>query len=523
MTSQKSTDRRRQPPERRHGGERRRQSDARCAVFEICRSMLHLALVVRSDGNQADGDLVVTRSLRWRLESTSLRSERGVEELTAAFRTLVSEERLTGAKVRIALGGEYCVTRVITGPTDDVRREFAELEERSLRYLTLGPGPKSLAGNTRQLDARHQHALLAVANQRTLDLLMRIANAVGLQIELIEPSLIALSRCQTQLRDSCEEACLLIQVDEDVAELGICHGGRLLLEYRPGGQTTSENVAVVVEQHHARLQRYVERYHKYIDKPLRHVYLAGDAKAVERARTQFAKLPNFRVHVLQPSGLDVPWRHAADAPGTDLSAALGTALALYSDATEQGPNLIENTLAQQRVPMRPILVRSLLPVAAVFLVAATLLLFHIIQWREIAVLQAELDGLAPACTRATELRLKLAAGEQKLVQLQALDKDLPHPALEQVLNRVSQSMPDDVWLDRLSIHDGQSAALSGASYTDSGVYDFVGYLKVVPDVAEIALEGTGVGQSATGPTTNFTLQLTLANTAGRSDKESRHD
>ena len=41
-------------------------------------------------------------------------------------------------------------------------------------------------------------------------------------------------------------------------------------------------------------------------------------------------------------------------------------------------------------------------------------------------------------------------------------------------------MPDDVWLDRLTFHDGRSAALSGASYTDSGVYDFVGYLKQVP-------------------------------------------
>ena len=138
--------------------------------------MLHLALVVRSPSGNDDEDKVVTRSVRWRNEATSLHTERGVQELTEAFRTLVSDERLAGAKVRIALGGEFCVTRVITGPTEDVRREFAELEERSLRYLTLGPGRKALAGNIQQLDARHQYALLAVANQRTLDLLMRIAD-----------------------------------------------------------------------------------------------------------------------------------------------------------------------------------------------------------------------------------------------------------------------------------------------------------------------------------------------------------
>ncbi len=67
-----------------------------------------------------------------------------------------------------------------------------------------------------------------------------------------------------------------------------------------------------------------------------------------------------------------------------------------------------------------------------------------------------------------------------------------------------------------------SATLAGASYTDEGVYGFVGYLKGVPDTA-VALEGTGVGQSDTGPTTNFTLQLTLANLADHSEKEVRHD
>src|SRR4051812_43942648 len=249
------TSNRRQSTERRSRGERRRQSEGRIAIFEVCRSMLHLALIARNSSSEEKDDRVVTRSIRWRNKATSLHTEHGLAELTQAFRTLVAEERLAGAKTRIALGGEFCVTRVITGPTDDVRREFAELEERSLRYLTLGPGAKALAGNTQQLDARHQHAVLAVANQRTLDHLMQIADAVGLQIESIEPSLIALSRAQAHLRSTCQQACLIIRLDEDVAELGICHHGRLLLDYRPGGHNNADNVAGIVAQHVSRLQR----------------------------------------------------------------------------------------------------------------------------------------------------------------------------------------------------------------------------------------------------------------------------
>jgi hypothetical protein len=523
MTTSKTKDRR-QSTDRRLSGDRRRQADVRCSILEVCRSMLHLAIVVRSSGSEEAGDRVVTRSIDWRKEASSLHTEQGARELTDAFRSLVAEERLAGAKLRIALGGEFCVTRVITGPTEDVRREFAELEERSLRYLTLGPGAKALAGNTQQLDARHQHALLAVANQRTLDQLMQAADAVGLQIESIEPSLIALSRVQAKLRDPCKDACIIIQLDEGIAELGVCHNGRLLLDYRPGGRTNAENVAGVVAQHLSRLQRYIERYHSYLDAPLRHVYLAGDVGAVGRAKEKFAALPSFDVHVLEPADIDMPWKHAAETPRTDLAATLGTAMAMYSDSNEkQGPNLIETALAQLREPIRPILLRSLAPVAAVMLVAAGLLAMHLKQWSEMASVSNELETLAPVCARATELRLKLTAANNKLSQLEALEKQLPQPDWQQVLSRISQSMPDDVWLDRLSIQDGASASLVGGSYTDGGVYDFVGYLKQVPDVSEIALEGTGIGQTATGPTTNFTLQLTLANLAGRGEMEDRHD
>jgi Tfp pilus assembly protein PilN len=173
--------------------------------------------------------------------------------------------------------------------------------------------------------------------------------------------------------------------------------------------------------------------------------------------------------------------------------------------------------------MKPILIRSLMPLAAVLLVATGLLVIHLNERRIIGGLRAELEGLQPACVRATELRLSLLAGETKLKQLEALAKQLPHPEWQQILTRISQSMPNDVWLDRVSFQDARSAAISGASYTDNGVYDFVNYLKQVPDIAEIALEGTGVGQSTAGPTTSFNLQLTLASLAGRNEKDGKHD
>src|SRR6476646_2485331 len=111
MSTTRTSDRR-QAVERRFGGERRKQSEGRCAIIEVCRSMLHLALIARNAVDDTTGDRVITRSIKWRKEAASLHTEQGINELTEAFRTLVSEERLAGAKLRIALGGEFCVTRV---------------------------------------------------------------------------------------------------------------------------------------------------------------------------------------------------------------------------------------------------------------------------------------------------------------------------------------------------------------------------------------------------------------------------
>ncbi len=512
---------RRSGADRRERTERRRASDTRRPVIEVCRSWLHLALVIRGGGHEADK--VITRSIQWRKEATSLRTDEGRQELAEAFRTLVTEERLSGLHVRIALSNEYCVTRVLTGPTDYVRREFDELAERSNRYLLLGPGPKSLASSIHQLDARHQHIMLAVANRQTLDTLMEIAEGCNVQVESIEPSLVALSRALEYVRHQREEASLIVQVDEGAVELGICHKGLLLLDYRPGGRVTADSVSEIVAQHIGRLQRYLDRYHSYLGGSLRHVYLTGSPASVERARREFGRMDQFEIHVLEPAELDVDWEYVADAPGTQFTAALGTALLLEPSTTDQqGPNLIEQMLAELREPMRPILSRSLAPLAAVLLVAAGIFALVLRERSETADLRAELQQLAPARVRATELRLTLVATEDKLRELHELDRQLPKPDWSQLVTHITQSMPDDVWLDRVSFEDGQRASLSGASYTDGGVYDFVGYLKEVPDISQINLQGTGSGQSRNGPTTSFDIQLALT-AADASKVEDQHD
>jgi Fimbrial assembly protein (PilN) len=502
-------DERRELQDRRQINERRRYSENRRVAFELCRSTLHMALVVR--GEKGQPDRVITRSIRWRDEAPSLHAEIGARELAKAFHTLVTEERLTGATTRIALNGEFCVTRVVTGSSEKVRREMDEVVERSNQYLLLGPGEKTTARSIQPLDARHEHALLTVANQNTLQLLVDIADSTGLKLEVIEPSLVALSRAQARLSGDIQEACLIVQLDEGEAELGVCHQGRLLLDYRPGGRADAENIADIVAEHLQRVQRFLGRQHESVQQPLRHVYLSGELDVVRQARLRFAALKQFEVHVLEPSQLDAGWVYASDAPDTEFSATLGAALSSSSTPSqEHTPNLIERVLASSREPLRPFLMRAAIPLAAVLLLTVTLAGLWARDAMTINRLREELTVYNPARQKAEELKLTLVRTETRLNQLRALEAKLPKADWGELLKHIAQSMPNDVWLDRITLHDSHTASLAGSSYTDGGVYDFVNHLKEVPEVDQIDLEGTGVGHTPTGPTTSFDMELSLA-------------
>ncbi len=499
---------RREQPERRKNTERRKASDARQVAIEVCSSDLRMALIHRATGKTPD--TVVTRSQTWRKEATTLHSAEGTRELLDAFRQLVAEEKLTGSRIRITLSGAYCVTRVLAGTADDVRREFSQLEDRSQLYLSLGPGRKALAGSVQPIDARHQHALLTVSNQKTLDVLVHIADTVGVTIESIEPSLVSLSRIVHRLSGSSDEPYLIVHLDDEAAELGICHQGMLLLDYRPGGINSTEEVAQVVAQHVGRLQRYCGRHFRFVDGNVHRAMLCGNQDLVAQATAAFEAQPDLDIEILDPKRIDAKWKFIGDPPESDLAAALGTALTLSRNETDMSsPNLMEDLLAQSREPMRPFFAKSLLPLAATLAVAAAVFWLNLRQAKTVDEMRQQAAELAPASAQAREYRLTLAKTERLLNNLSRLDTNLQQTAWSEVVATIGRCIPDDVWLDRLTVDNDGAVALAGESFADTGIYEFVRWLDKAPGLNQVALRGTRETQTVSGPTTNFDIEMLL--------------
>jgi hypothetical protein len=248
------------------------------ATIEIDASRLHACVITRH------GEAVTkcqSRSLTWRHEATTLHSETGQAEIADALRRISGELKIAGVPTWMSLTGDLCVTRVVTGDDETVRRELAELEQRSTLYLSLGHGPKALAAGVRQIDARHRHALLSVVNQKTLAALVDAAGRAGLQLERIEPSLVSLCRLVGQMQFDAQAPVLVMSVGERGAELGISHRGVLLLDYRPAGTDNQPaQLAETITHHLARLQRYCQRYVRFAAGTLSNIYLSGPPELV---------------------------------------------------------------------------------------------------------------------------------------------------------------------------------------------------------------------------------------------------
>ena len=81
---------------------------------------------------------------------------------------------------------------------------------------------------------------------------------------------------------------------------------------------------------------------------------------------------------------------------------------------------MQHIIDRKRQPIRPVLVRSAMPLATTLLLAATLGVVNVREQQSLNVMRSELDSLAVVEARATELRLQLLASKTKLTQLEKL-------------------------------------------------------------------------------------------------------
>ncbi len=495
---------RRQGRDRRNQSARRRYAENRRIAIELCQSVLRVAIVVDSEKETLPSLRV--RTVRWRHEAPNLLCDQGRAEITAALRGLVNEERLAGCHVSLAISSTLCVNRASTGATARVEQEIADVRERSQLYLALGPGPKTTATARKLIDARHEHALVTVTNQKTLALLVEAAESAGLVVDVVESALVSLSRLHGVLEAENGAAAVLAQLDEGRFEIGVSRAGQLLLEYRPSSDSKTDRLGAVVDDHHDRLRRFCQRQYGATPHDLDRMWLIGEPREVEAAKvtTQIG----LETGVLPMTRIPELWRlDGSDDVTAEMGAALGLALRGRFEEHGLSPNLMDEILAQAKEPIRPFLIRAAAPVAAALLMAASLWLFNLQEKSQLSALRSRVEAAKPNHLRGQRLSRELADAAMEIEQLSHLRTNMPDRRITPLVQGVGYCLPDDVWLKELKFDDQGSATVIGASYTEGSVYDFVRFLEEAPRFHDVALRGTGVEQTPQGPATSFGVDL----------------
>ncbi|HMP06467.1 MAG TPA: PilN domain-containing protein, partial [Lacipirellulaceae bacterium] len=328
----------------------------------------------------------------------------------------------------------------------------------------------------------------------------------------------------SRLPEAPSEPHLLIHFNEGTTEIGVCHQGRLLLDYRPGGATRPGELPALLAGHFNRLNRHVARALRESATELKQVLLCGPAAEVASASGQFERQLGLQTRIVNPADVRATWDLSAAAAEAITAPVLGGLLLSYMPTEEwDAPNLMQHVLAGRQEPLRPRLIASALPLAATLLIAVALMAVNGRHRRVLDGMRAEADSLAVSAARATELRLRLITAEAKLTQLGQLAARLPGALAGEAIRRIGWCLPSDVWLSQVTVAQGTRIRLTGASYLEAGVYDFVRWLELAPGFKEVALKRTSATVGATGPATSFEVELSLGDFNDQAPRMARHD
>jgi len=154
--------------------------------------------------------------------------------------------------------------------------------------------------------------------------------------------------------------------------------------------------------------------------------------------------------------------------------------------------------------------------------AASLLLWVVVKFKEAEYgdLVEQMKSLEPQVANATQLKMKVTRADSKMRHLELIQKRLANPGSVELVTQVGKCLPDDVWLENIILADGR-LQMSGSGYSESGIYEFVGYLKKASFVHQVALEQTTPTQLSTGPATRFDINCDLAGRSDRVKKEAK--
>ncbi len=481
----------------------------RAAAIQMGSDQLELVLIEET----ATERIIHVDQTQWR-KGCSVYSKEAGEQLAAALTQLQLKWQLKRTPITLSLSGDFCVTRVATGSKDEVDRELEESERRSALYISLGLGQKVMAKSFRRTNSQQVHGLAAVVNSSLLELLAMAATASRVKFSRVEPAAVGLCRLVGFQGVDRDAPALIVNISERWTEICISQAGHLYLSYRPAALQDHTETASLVSHHHARLKRYCRRRSLPGNGELPTALLSGESAAVDTVR---AALAAAGVITAEPLALDAPlavgsedlaWRCDMGELSSSLAPGIGACLSLLAGADDylSAPDLLPEVRQREREPWQRRLIRFCGPIAALVLLFAANR--AAVQYQTGIVQQLELEN-APVLAIQEQLdgsREHLIDLRDRLGYLNTVDQRTADPDLRGLVEQITRCLSESMTLDTIHVHSDGKIQLDGRSGDEPAVYDFVAWLRRLPGITSVALNGTTPQEVRGVPTTGFEIE-----------------
>ena len=485
----------------------RRKGIQRSVGLEISPSGVALAIIERCS-ESGKNTLIVNRS-PFPSDSGPARGDWSDGTLRETLAELSAEHQLSGQAVLVSLGGAPCMTRVVVGQNDTVDGEVAELKERTDRYIGMGRGEKVSCDLTTRIDAKRKRAWVTVALRNVVDEIAVAVRRAGLRMVRMEHTMPVLCRILQEHAQDTNEPVLLIVDELGRLDIGISYQGKLLLDYRPAMPDKTVSQGSIIQRHIKCLRRYICSQMPNVDASLSRIYVTGS----KETRSSLYGIDEQRELQSHPfpieemcDGLDVRGELSEDA---GLLAAISLSQQSKQETLEATRNDLMSTLrTTRRIPWLK-LARQAWPIAASVLFGLSMLLFANHHQKKASLVENKIESLSAANAEVRRMRFVLNQHEQKSKQVDRIASRIGRSNWTQVVWKTGSILPSNTWLDSVEINRTGTLRLSGGSFTDKAIYQYIDRLKKTEIFSSVALDATNVSRVGNKQTYRFEVSAKL--------------
>ncbi|MCA9125981.1 MAG: PilN domain-containing protein [Planctomycetales bacterium] len=489
-------------------GSDRRKNAALSVGLEISPAGVALA-VVRHD--QATGIKQLTTDYT-EFEPTSGPAQGNwtTDELSKALISLSEKHRLIGQAVHVGLGGEPCVTRQSFGENEQVNDDVAELTERTHRYLSLGRGEKVCCYAERQIDAKRKRTWVTVAHRGFIEAVAQAVESAGLRLARMEHTLSTICEAIGATGRDQQQPVLIVAKGSGRPEMAVSFQGQLILDYRPPRAALGEGMVdlsgiAAIGKHIKCVSRFAQSQLPRGSNEIREICLPG-VPAVSANEIDNVK----RMHGLMPIPLstsilcDDLVAEQDILEHVEIFASVWLARRSMRENAPLAANLMHSLSSNAKLSAS-LYVKTLWPLAACLLLVCGLYVASHFKNNSLLEAEAKLESLQPQRLEVQRLRRLLMDNRENIRQVKSLQRTVRPVAWNDILKFTGRALPSGTWLKSIRIERDNTVVVSGASFADDAIYEYVNRLRDSRLFELVTLGATKTVRLRSGPAFEFEI------------------